>query len=79
MVTEDIKISHQDGWMAIVPTGPKMIVQLIAGQYAKCRFGISSTALGFTLSLDDTIVCDDILYVQGNTYPSSTILSVSRG
>ena len=42
-------------------------------------FGIDSTSIGFPLSIDDTIVCDDILYIEANTSPSQTIISVTQG
>lgn len=80
MTTEDITITHTEGWRAFVLVGSKLLISIVSGNGVYCRFGISSTSEGFKLYAGDTMVCDETIYVKDiNTLASNTRLTITTG
>jgi hypothetical protein len=80
MVTEDIVLDYGDGWIAIVNTGTKIHISNITGNHIMCRFGIGSSSKGFEMSTDDTLSCEETIFVKpSNIFGATATVTVTRG
>lgn len=79
MVTEDIALTHSEGWRAIVLTGSNMSISIIRGNPARFRFGISSTSEGILLCNNDLLVVAETVYVLANqSVTPNTVLAITQ-
>ena len=78
-LTEDIVLTHSEGWRAIVPTGTYMIVEVVEGNTITCRLGISSISDGFPLDKGDSVRVAETLYIQSTrSVKNRTVISVTN-
>lgn len=78
-LTEDIVLTHSEGWRAIVPTGTYMTVEVIGGNPITCRLGITSTSEGFPLDKGDSVRVAETLYIQSiKSVKNKTVISVTN-
>ena len=64
LFTEDIIITEQDGWTAIVLTGTVIYITEIRQNRLMYRFGISSLSNGAILENGESITIAETIYVK---------------
>ena len=80
MTTEDITITHTEGWRAFVMTGTKIIVSVIRGNGILYRFGITSTSAGSLLKPEDTVLCDETIYIKDiSGLANNSVITITTG
>ena len=78
-LTEDIVLTHSEGWRAIVPTGTYMTVEVVEGNTITCRLGISSISSGFPLYRGDSVRVSETIYIQSiRSVKNRTTISVTN-
>lgn len=82
----DLKLDYDDGWVAIVNTGTKIALTIVASGASvtevkvRVRFGINSDSAGFNMRVDDTVIVDSNVYVkvatgmQNNVYMNVVVV-----
>mgnify|MGYP003544717729 CR=1 FL=1 len=83
----DLKLDYDDGWVAVVNTGTKIALTVVASGPSvtdvkvRVRFGISSDSAGFNMRVDDTVIVDSTVYLkvatgmQNNVFVNVVVVS----
>ena len=83
----DLKLDYDDGWVAVVNTGTKIALTVVASGPSvtdvkvRVRFGISSDSVGFNMRVDDTVIVDSTVYLkvatgmQNNVFVNVVVVS----
>lgn len=64
MVTTDLVIEREDGWVEVLLTGSKMIISVMSRDGVLIRFGADSASSGFRAQQGSVIVVDETVWLR---------------